>query len=155
MNEQCQKEQIVVESFKSGFVGEEIAAHISYCRVCRETAQIVRFFQTNTINNHPPKRLPAAGLIWWKFQLRERRHAAERVSKPIFIAQFAAIFFAFATFLWLTFRGSTGFSSIDSGFSRVLDSMEQIVVPLTFGLIFFTVASAAVIFVLRRFTVEK
>jgi hypothetical protein len=152
---QCPSEQIVVKSIKSGFINDEIAAHIQSCNDCRETVKIVQFFQTNTVSDLPPKNLPSAGLVWWKSRLRNRQKAAEQVAKPIYIVQCIGSVIALVTFLWLMTRDSTGFSSLDSGLSRVLSSMEQVVFPLAIGLIFLTFICITLIFTLRRFLVER
>lgn len=152
---ECPSEQIVVKSVKSGFTGEETAAHIQSCNICREAVKVVQFFQKNLINDMPPKNLPSAGLIWWKSRLRNRQRAAERVAKPIYIAQSVGSVVALATFLWFMTRDSTGFSSLDSGLSRVFTSMEQVVFPLAIGLIFLTFICITLIFTLRRFLIER
>ncbi|HEX8290063.1 MAG TPA: hypothetical protein VF556_18935 [Pyrinomonadaceae bacterium] len=151
----CSKEQIVVESFNSGFVKDEIRIHVSQCESCRETAKIVEFFQRNTINENSPKNLPAVGLIWWKAQIRNRRRAAERAIQPISIAQGAGVFIFLMILLWLAVRGSTGSSTLDSAFSRIFVSIDQVFVPLALGLVFFTFTAAILIYALRRFLIEK
>ena len=151
----CPSEQMVVKSAKSGFMSEEIIAHVQSCKDCRETVKIVQFFKENIINATPPKNLPSAGLIWWKSRLRNRQSAALRVTKPIYIAQCAGFISIFFTFLWFIYRGSTGFASLDSGFVRVLDSIEQVFFPLAIGLVFLTLISIALIFTLRRFLIER
>lgn len=151
----CSKDGIVVESYKSGFVEDEITAHVRDCDFCRETAKIIVFFKKNTISEKSPKNMPAAGLIWWKAQIRKRQFAAARVIQPIFIAQSAGIFLALIILLWLFFRGSTGFSSLDSALIRVIFSLEQVFVPLAIGLVFFAFTSAILIYALRRFLIEK
>jgi hypothetical protein len=151
----CSLEQTIVKSVKSGAINEETAAHIDSCGDCREIVKIMRFFQTNLISDAKPKTLPAAGLIWWKSQLRNRQLARERVGQPLFIAQCIGAFFALTILVWLAFRGSTGFPSLDSGLSRVLSSMEQVVFPLAIGLIVLTFTCIILSFTLHRFLIEK
>ncbi len=151
----CDFEPAVVKSLKSGFINGEIGKHIQSCSNCRETAKVVRFFQTNLINESPPKRLPVAGLIWWKSKLRERRRAAENVSRPILLAQTTAVIFAFGTFIWLWLNGSLQFSFLETALKRVFNSMEIIAVPFVIGLICFAFICVILIFALRRFMIEK
>jgi len=157
MSEQpvCDFEFAVVKSLKSGFINGEIGEHIHSCSSCRETAKIVRFFQTNLINESPPKRLPVAGLIWWKSKLRERRRAAENVSRPILLTQTAAVIVAFGTFIWLWVNGSLQFSTLETALNRVFNSMEIIAVPFIIGLICFAFICTILIFALRRFMIEE
>ena len=42
---QCPSEQIVVKSVKSGFINDEIAAHIQSCNDCRETIKSFNSFK--------------------------------------------------------------------------------------------------------------
>ena len=151
----CDFEQTVVKSLKSGFVNEEIARHIKECANCFETAKVMQFFQTNLKDEPPPKNLPVAGLVWWKFQLREKRRRAERVAQPMLIAQIAAVLLAFGTFIWLRQNNSLQSSSLEATFSRIFASMEVIVVPLATGIICFTFVCAIVIFALRRLILDK
>ncbi len=151
----CDFEPAVVKSLKSGFINDEISEHMQSCSNCRETAKIVRFFQTNLTNQSSPKCLPVAGLIWWKSKLRERRRAAANVTRPILLTQTTAVIVAFGTFIWLWLAGSLQFSFLETAINRVLNSMEIIAVPFVIGLICFAFICATLIFALRRFMTEK
>ncbi len=151
----CDFEPAVVKSIKSGFINGEIGEHIQSCSNCQETVKVVRFFQTNLINEAPPKNLPVAGLIWWKSKLRERRRAAENISRPILLTQTAAVIVAFGTFIWLWLTGSLQSSFLETALNRVFNSMEIIAVPFVIGLICFAFICTALIFALRLFMTEK
>ncbi len=151
----CNFEQTVVKSLKSGFVGEEVSEHIKACADCRETAKVMQFFQAKLPSESPPKNLPVAGLIWWKFRLREKQCRAERVALPISIAQIAAVVIAFGTFIWLRQNNSLQFSSLEAAFSRVLISFELIAIPFVGGIICFAFVCAILALALRRFTLDK
>lgn len=151
----CDFEPVVVKSLKSGFITEDIGEHIQSCSNCRETAKVVRFFQTNLMNETSPKKLPVAGLIWWKSKLREKSRAAENVSRPILLMQTAAVIVAFGTFVWLWLNSSLQSSSLGAAINRVFNSMDIIAVPFVIGLIFFAFICATLIFTLRRFMIEK
>ncbi len=157
MNEHsgCDFEQTVVKSLKSGFLNNEVSEHIKSCADCRETAKVMQFFQTNLTNESPPKNLPVAGLIWWKFRLREKQRRAARVALPILIAQIVAAVVAFGTFIWLRQNNSLQFSSLEAVFSRVLISFELIAVPFISGIICFAFICAILVLALRRFTSDK
>jgi hypothetical protein len=157
MNEHsgCDFEQTVVKSLKSGFANDEVSAHIKTCADCHETAKVMRFFQVNLINESPPKNLPVAGLVWWKFNLREKQRRAARVAQPILIAQIAAILVALATFIWLRQNNSSQFIPIENAFNRIFASMETIAAPLVAAAICFAFVCAILIFTLRRFMLNK
>jgi hypothetical protein len=151
----CNFEQTVVKSLKSGFVGEEISEHIKTCANCRETAKVMQFFQTNLPRESPPKNLPVAGLIWWKFRLREKQRRAERIGQPIFIAQIIAVVIAFVTILWLRQNYPEQFSSLATALSRVFDSMGTIAFPFIIGLTCLGFVCSILVFALRRLMPDK
>jgi hypothetical protein len=151
----CSFEQTVVKSLKSGLLNDEISEHIKACANCSETAKIMQFFQTNLPRESPPKNLPVAGLIWWKFRLREKQRRAERVGQPIFIAQAVAVFAAFITILWLGQNYSEQFSSLATAFGRVFDSVGTIAFPFILGLISFAFVCTIFVLALRRLIPDK
>lgn len=152
---ECDYEQAVVKSLKLGLTNEEIAGHIESCANCLEAARIVRFFQANLAKDSTSRNLPAAGLVWWKTRLREKRRAAEEITKPIFYAQIiGAIIFA-GVFIWLISSGALQSTSFASAIGRVFDSIGQIFVALISGIVGITVISVTLIFSLNRFWSEK
>jgi len=151
----CDFEQKIVKSLKSGFVNDEISEHIQACADCRETAKVMQFFQTNLINEPSPKSLPVAGLLWWKFQMREKRLHTKRAAQPILIVQTAAAAVALVTIIWLMQNRSAHFPSIESALNRVFASMETIAVPFITGIICFAFICTILILALRRLMPEK
>ncbi len=151
----CAFEQTVVKSLKSGLVSEEISEHIKACADCLETAKVMQFFQTNLPRESPPKNLPAAGLVWWKFRLREKQRRAERVEQPILIAQIAAGFVALIIIVWLRQSYSEPFFSLQSALGRVLESAGTIAFPFVIGLSCFALVSTIFVLTLRRLMTDK
>jgi hypothetical protein len=151
----CDFEPLVVKSLKSGFIDNKVSEHIKNCADCGETAKVMRFFQLNAANQSTPKNLPASGLIWWKFKLREKQRRAERVSRPILIAQAAAILIIFGTFVWLKQNDSPYIATLTVSFKRVLSSMEAIAPTFLAGLICFAFICAILIIIMRRFILDK
>ena len=151
----CDFEQTIVKSLKSGFESDEISEHIKACANCRETAKVMQFFQTSLINESPPKNLPVARLVWWKFQLREKRLHTERVNQPILIAQTAAAVVALITIIWLMQNRSSYFPSIEPALNRVFASMEMIAAPFVIGIICFGFICTILVLALRRLMPEK
>jgi len=151
----CDFESVVVKSLKSGFLSEEISEHIGACDNCRETMKVVRFFQTNLQSELPPKNLPAAGLIWWKSRLREKRRAAEQVAQPILIAQTAAVVIFVGVFVWLLNTEAFQLLSLDAALNQIFASIEPIIVSMFIGIVSFFFICTTLIFALRRFLLEK
>jgi hypothetical protein len=151
----CDFEQTVVKSIKSGLVGGEISEHIKACADCSETAKVMQFFQMNLPGESPPKNLPAAGLVWWKFRLQEKQRRAERVAQPILIAQIAAGFVAFVMIVWLRQSYSEPFFSLQSALGRIFESAGTIAFPFAIGLSCFALVSAIFVLTLRRLIPDK
>ena len=151
----CDFQQTLVKSLKSGFVSEEISRHIKTCADCRETAKVMQFFQANLVKESPPKNLPVASLVWWKFKLREKQRRAERVAQPMLIAQVIAALVVIGTFIWLRQNKSPQLLSIEAAFNRFFASMEVIAAPLLTGVICIAFVSAILVFALRRFMPDK
>ena len=61
----------------------ELRAHLGSCRNCAELALVTEAFQRSRAAAVFEVRLPAAGAIWWRAQLRRRNAALERVGRPI------------------------------------------------------------------------
>lgn len=149
----CGYEAAIVQTVKAGTANDEISAHLETCADCRETAKIARLFQTNLVAQSMPKAMPAAGLVWWKSEIKTKRRRAERAAAPIFFVQAAAAAAVAATFVWLLLNPQ--FSFFDAAFSRIFASLEQIMVHLIAGIIGFTLVCATLVLFLRRFLLEK
>lgn len=145
----CEYEKKIVELITKKAADEQIEAHLPTCADCRETARVVRLFQTDLAAQSMPKTLPAAGLVWWKAELRSKRRAAARAAQPIFIVQTAAAAAVAATAVWLLLTPQ--FSFFDAAFDRIFAALEQMFVYLTAGIIAFAAICAALILFLRRF----
>jgi hypothetical protein len=61
----------------------ELRAHLGDCRWCAELVLVTQAFQQSRADTVAQVKLPAAGAIWWRAQLRRRNAAVERVGKPI------------------------------------------------------------------------
>ena len=96
----CDREQDVVDALRSGrwasAWGEELRQHAAACAVCAEVAFVAREFQhelesTQAEVAQDGRRLPSAGLVWWKAQLAARRAAEQRATAPIAWTERAAL----------------------------------------------------------------
>jgi len=151
----CEFEPQTIRAVKSGFAGEEISAHLKCCAGCRETAKVVAFFQTNFVKETSPETLPAAGFLWWKSKIIEKRRREERVAQPILLAQIAAAAVFFATFLWFLVSQSAPSASLDSTFGRAVASIQVFIVPLAAAAICFAFICLLFVLALRHYFSEK
>lgn len=147
----CNFESAVVKTLKSGAEVEEVSAHLETCADCRETAKVMRFFQRNLPKESAPKNLPAAGLVMWKFRLREKQRAAEQINRPLFIAQIIAAVVLCVFLVWFLNTDAV----LSAALNRVFASLEQILALIIAGTLTFAVIAVTIIFTLRRFLLEK
>ena len=86
----CEYEEQVVAALGAGHVSEDLAAHVEQCAVCQEVKLVFRFLETaSSVKEETPA--SAAGLIWWRARLYEKRALAARSVTPIRTAQTVAI----------------------------------------------------------------
>jgi hypothetical protein len=62
---------------------EDLRTHLGVCRSCAELLLVTQAFQQSRAFAAAQVKLPAAGAIWWRAQLRRRNAAVVRVGKPI------------------------------------------------------------------------
>ena len=88
---QCEKEPTVTELLQSGRWPEAcdaaLRSHVEICAVCSEIVLLSRLLQDDNAALLADVKLPDAGLVWWKAQLRARREAAEAAARPIALAE--------------------------------------------------------------------
>ena len=93
----CSFEKELAQALKDGHwpqgCGAELRAHVDGCGKCGDLVLVTQTFQSA---RRESERVAPVGnspsLLWWRAQLRRRNAAADRVSRPITIAQ---------TFAWL------------------------------------------------------
>jgi hypothetical protein len=61
----------------------ELRAHVTACKSCAEFLLVTQAFQQSRATASAEVRLPAAGAIWWRAQLRRRNAAVERMGRPM------------------------------------------------------------------------
>jgi hypothetical protein len=61
----------------------ELRAHLDGCRSCAGLLLVTQTFQASRATLSAQAKLPAAGAIWWRAQLRRRNAAVERLSRPL------------------------------------------------------------------------
>ena len=154
---QCEREQAVTEMLQQGHWPEAcdpaLRTHVENCAACSEVVLVTRLLREEHAFLSADMKLPDAGLVWWKAQLRARREAADLATRPIALAeQFAlacglASLLAFMVWKWAGFHtwlhrlATYGLSDAHRFVSLLLNSWNQ---PLT--LLFVTSASLFALF---------
>jgi len=70
---------------------DELRAHVAGCRPCSELASVEQILRAARAEAGALPRLPSAGAIWWRAQLRRRHLEMERIVRPLLGAQLFAL----------------------------------------------------------------
>jgi hypothetical protein len=97
MTAQCEREQDVLDAVGAGRCDEELRAHVSACTVCADLADVAAAVVDDRDDAWSHARLPSAGIVWWRAQLRAREDAARAAGRPVAFIQGVAASVA----LWL------------------------------------------------------
>jgi len=102
----CEQESAVLEAVESGRwphgCDDELRTHVAQCAICADVVLVSRILQQEKQRAEADAPLPAAGLVWWKAQLRARREAAARAAEPIAWVERAAGLFGIVSLVALT-----------------------------------------------------
>ena len=109
----CTYEEEVVRALKDGHWPEgcalELREHVETCETCGDLVLVTQSFQLARREAEREAIPGSASLLWWRAQLRQRNTAAERVSRPITIAQrFALLVYAVVGVLLVASQYSHG-----------------------------------------------
>jgi hypothetical protein len=90
----CGREKDVQELLRAGHwpvaSGEELRAHVAECRRCGDLVLVAETLQSAKAGAYGA-RMDAAGVIWWRAQLRKKSVAMQAVSRPMVGAQVFAL----------------------------------------------------------------
>lgn len=79
-----------------------LAAHVVECGLCADLAEVARALRQDYEDAWAGARVPPAGLVWWRAEMRARAEAARVVSRPMLALHVAAAACALvAAALWL------------------------------------------------------
>ena len=92
----------------------EARAHVAQCVICRDVVDVACAVKTDHERRWQDARVPAAGHVWWRAEMRARAEATRAAARPMVVAQgiaaVCAVAFAAALFglAWPWIRGSFG-----------------------------------------------
>lgn len=90
----CVREADVVEAVASGAwetsVDRELAAHVDVCPVCADVVVVARAMRDAHVLACQEARVPSAGVVWWRAELRARQEAARAAARPMTFVQVIA-----------------------------------------------------------------
>jgi hypothetical protein len=86
---ECLRESELIELICSGrwpeHCGAELRSHIEGCAVCSETVKVASALHSDFVNAASGARIPSAGVVWWRSELRMRREAVQSAERPLTI----------------------------------------------------------------------
>jgi hypothetical protein len=100
-SEMCDFEDAVSMALASGQWNDALREHVTACERCAELELVWQSLRQAAKTEEAP--LPAAGLIWWRSQLAEKREQAERAVAAIALMQklaVALVMVAVVPFVW-------------------------------------------------------
>lgn len=86
----CEKEPVVIEAVRRGRWDESLHAHAQDCSICADAVLAAHFLREMQATDLAEARVPDAGWMWWRAQLRARRAAAQRATQPITLVEHLA-----------------------------------------------------------------
>jgi hypothetical protein len=103
---ECDREQDVLDALSAGrwpdHCDEELRGHVSACGICRDLVDVATALKSDQDAAWPDARVPSAGVVWWRAQLRAREDAAHAAGRPVAfiqgVAASVAVWLAIALF---------------------------------------------------------
>jgi hypothetical protein len=90
----CPREQDVLDAVVSGRWPERcdatLRAHVDGCAACADLAEVAAALRDEHEATWAAARVPPAGLVWWRAEMRARREATRVATRPILVVQLAA-----------------------------------------------------------------
>ena len=83
----CEQENAVVEAARTAEWTPELQAHRASCAVCADAALVAEFLCQE---QEQDVKVPDAGLIWWKAEIRRKLELQDQALKPVRWAERAA-----------------------------------------------------------------
>jgi hypothetical protein len=84
---ECAREHEIVEAVTSGrwpdACDADLRDHVTSCHVCKEVAFVAAALHEEHDVALAEARLPSAGLVWWRAELRARREAVKAAERPL------------------------------------------------------------------------
>lgn len=92
---ECDREIEIVEAVTCGRwpagVDEELQSHAAACAVCTDVVRVSLALSQDRSDALVSARVPSAGLVWWRAEMRARRDAVERATRPMQIVEWTAL----------------------------------------------------------------
>lgn len=92
---ECNHEVEIVEAITSGRwpagCSEELRLHSEACPVCTDVVQVALALSEERAAALSNVRVPSAGLVWWRSEMRARRDAVSKATRPLQIVEWISV----------------------------------------------------------------
>jgi hypothetical protein len=136
---ECPRESDVLDAVASGKwphrVNPELAGHVASCAVCRDVVVVAQAMRTDHEAAWQEANIPSSGQAWWRAEMRARHEAVLQASRPIAIAQGAALLVATAVIGAIGWLGWTWIRHEPSMFDLSRVSAQALTSPLALSLV--------------------
>lgn len=123
----CSQQERVTAAIQAGqwpdACDSELRAHVQNCETCSDLVLVAQTLRRARHSAIQTPQLPSPGLLWWRAQIRRRNAAIERVTRPIAVAEKAALLMVLlatvALIAWQHQSLTSWFSNIWAPFSAI------------------------------------
>jgi hypothetical protein len=134
---ECPREREVLDALSSNRwpdrLGDELSNHVDRCAFCKDLGLVAEALRADFSTAIEQARVPSAGLVWWRAEIRARQDSIQTASRPIALAHYIGIacagLVALALFSLIDFGGLTNLS----GFSLTGLLPDFLSIPLLFA----------------------
>jgi len=95
---ECPRESDVLDAVASEKwphrVDAELADHVRSCAVCSDVLAVATAMRAEHEQMWQDASIPSSGQAWWRAEMRVRQEAVRKASRPIVVAQVAAVLVA-------------------------------------------------------------
>jgi hypothetical protein len=139
---ECPREQEVLDAIVSSRwpdrLGEDLARHVDGCAFCKDLGFVAEALNADFSSAIEHARVPTAGLVWWRAEIRARQDSLRAASRPIALAHYLGVGCAGVVLLGLLML-------IDFGSLETFSLMSLIPETVPVTLIFGTVGAFAIL----------
>jgi len=91
---ECTREIEIVEAITNGRwpagTTEELQQHAASCPVCTDVVRVALALTQDRSAALEKVQVPSAGLVWWRSEMRARRDAVNKATRPLRIVEWVA-----------------------------------------------------------------
>ena len=145
---ECPRESDVLDAVASEKwphrVDAELADHVRSCAVCFDVLAVATAMRTEHEQMWQDASIPSSGQAWWRAEMRVRQEAVRKASRPIVVAQAAAVLVALGVAGTAGWLGWSWIGQEPAAFDLMTVSAQAMASPLARSLVVAIFALAVV-----------